>query len=208
MAPEDGVSAIVLAGGRSSRFGRDKLAEPIDGRPLLHHAIDGVRPIAAEVVVVVAPDATPGIPGDVVLIHDPTPFEGPLAGLAAGLRGARHAVCLVVGADSPSLVSGVLGLLVAALDDPSMDAAILDDAGRPRPLPAAVRRDPGLVAAERLLVDGQRRLRLLFEALSTHPVPEELWRRLDPDGATLRDIDTPADLPGLTPTDARTRLDG
>ncbi|MGH2474787.1 MAG: NTP transferase domain-containing protein, partial [Candidatus Limnocylindrales bacterium] len=29
------IGAIVLAGGRSSRFGRDKLAEPMDGRPLL-----------------------------------------------------------------------------------------------------------------------------------------------------------------------------
>ena len=38
------VAAIVLAGGRSSRFGRDKLAEPVDGRPLLDHAIDAVRP--------------------------------------------------------------------------------------------------------------------------------------------------------------------
>ena len=32
---EPTVTGLVLAGGRSSRFGRDKLAEPIDGRPLL-----------------------------------------------------------------------------------------------------------------------------------------------------------------------------
>ena len=42
---EPTVTGLVLAGGRSSRFGRDKLAEPIDGRPLLWHAIDAVRPL-------------------------------------------------------------------------------------------------------------------------------------------------------------------
>ena len=129
-----------------------------------------------------------------VVIHDPAPFEGPLAGLAAGLRGARYAVCLAVGGDSPSLVPGVLQLLVSALDDPLVDAAALTDEGRLRPLPAALRRDPGLMTAETLLADGQRRLRLLFEALPTDAVPEAAWRRLDPDRATLRDIDTPADL--------------
>ena len=55
----DGISVIVLAGGRSRRFGRDKLAEPVDGRPLLHHAIDAVRPIATEIIVVAAPGASP-----------------------------------------------------------------------------------------------------------------------------------------------------
>jgi len=193
----NGVSAIVLAGGRSSRFGRDKLAEPVDGRPLLLHAIDSVRAVAAEVIVVEAPGATAAVPGDVAVVHDPTPFEGPMAGLAAGLRGARHEVCLVVGGDSPSLVAGVLQVLIDTLDDPATDAAALADDGRLRPLPAAIRRDPGLAAADRLLEDGQRRLRLVFETLSTRTVAEETWRRLDPDGATLRDIDTPEDLAGL-----------
>ena len=59
------VSAVVLAGGRSVRFGRDKLAEPIDGRPLLHHAIDAVRPVAPEIIVVAARGAPPVVPDGV-----------------------------------------------------------------------------------------------------------------------------------------------
>jgi molybdenum cofactor guanylyltransferase len=194
MAERDGVSAIVLAGGRSSRFGRDKLVEPIDGRPLLLHAIDAVRAVASEVLVIAAPEATPDVPSDVVVVHDPTPFEGPLAGLAAGLRSARLPICLVVGGDSPSLVAGVLELLVNGLDDASVDAVGLDDEGRMRPLPTAIRRDPGLAAALRLLENGQRRLRLVFDVLPTRTIPEPEWRRIDPGGATLRDIDTPEDL--------------
>ena len=195
MPGERAVSAIVLAGGRSARFGRDKLAEAIDGQPLLHRAIAAVRPLAAEVIVVAAPVASPAIPANTVVVHDPAPFEGPLAGLAVGLRAAHHAVCLVVGGDSPSLVRSVLDLLITELDEPALDAAALEDEGRLRPLPSAIRRDPGLAATDRLLDGDERRLRLVFEGLPTRTIEEERWRRLDPDGATLRDIDTPADLP-------------
>ena len=48
-------SPIVLAGGASSRFGSDKLAAPLDGRPLLHHALDAVAAVADHVIVVVGP---------------------------------------------------------------------------------------------------------------------------------------------------------
>ena len=57
-----GVSAIVLAGGRSSRFGADKLAASMDGRPLLQHAIDAVARVADEVIVVLAAGARRPIP--------------------------------------------------------------------------------------------------------------------------------------------------
>lgn len=188
------VSVVVLAGGRSARFGRDKLAEPIDGRPLLQHAIETVRPLAAEVLVVVAPGASPNVPGWIRLVHDTTPFEGPLAGLLAGLRAAREAIALVVAGDMPEPVPAVLERLNAALDDDDVDVAVLEQAGRPRPLPMAVRCSPAEAAAERLLDAGVRRLRAILETPRLTVLPEATWRVLDPLGRTMRDVDTPADL--------------
>jgi molybdopterin-guanine dinucleotide biosynthesis protein A len=85
-------------------------------------------------------------------------------------------------------------LLVEALVDEAIEAAALDEDGSLRPLPCAVRREAALEVSERLLADGQRRLRLVFETLRTRTIPEVAWRTLDPAGATLRDIDTPEDL--------------
>ena len=49
------VTAIVLAGGRSSRFGSDKLAARYGDSTLLARAVSGVAPVSTEVIVVVAP---------------------------------------------------------------------------------------------------------------------------------------------------------
>ena len=189
------VTAIVLAGGRSSRFGRDKLAEPIDGRPLLHHAIEAVRPVAGRILVVVAPDAAPILPTGTTLVRDPTPFDGPLAGLLAGLRAASDPVVVAIGGDTPALVAAVIESMLVALDSSGADAVVLEHDGRARPLPIVLRREPAVAAASSLRANGERRLRAITEVLATELVPETEWRSLDPDGVTLRDIDTPADLP-------------
>lgn len=201
------VTAVILAGGRSSRFGRDKLAEPVEGRPLVEHAIDAVRPFATQILVVGAPaDADVGVgwpmwqdsdlslPPNVSLVHDSVAYEGPLVGLIGGLRAARETLVVVVGGDMPTLVASVIEALLTELDDPEIDAAILQHEGRARPLPMVIRRAAGLAAAESLVEGGERRLRALGDALVTRVMAEPAWRLLDPDGLTIRDVDTPADL--------------
>ena len=188
------LSAVILAGGRSSRFGRDKLAEPIDGRPLLEHAIARVRLLAAEVIVVAAPGVELPVPDGTRVVHDAAPFEGPLAGAMVGLEAAGQEIVIVVGGDMPTLVGAVLEAMVAELDDPAIASVVLAHGGRPRPLPLVVRRAAALGAGRALIDDGERRLRALIETLATRVIPENLWLRLDPVAATIRDIDTPGDL--------------
>jgi len=49
-------------------------------------------------------------------------------------------------------------------------------------------------AARALVEDGVRSLRSLHERLRTQAIDEAAWRPLDPEAATLRDIDRPEDL--------------
>lgn len=135
------------------------------------------------------------MPAGTRLVHDPAAFEGPLAGLVTGLRAAREAIVLVVAGDMPEPVPAVLERLIAALDDDAIDVAVLEQAGRPRPLPMAVRRAPAEAAAERDFNAGERRLRAMLDTPRAAVLPEATWRVLDPLGATMRDVDTPADLP-------------
>ena len=188
------IGAIVLAGGRSSRFGRDKLAESIDGRSLLGHAVEAVGAVASAVVIVAAPGAALDVPDGVLVAHDPSPFEGPLAGLAAGLAALPRDVdkVLVVGGDMPNLVVAVLERLLRGLG--ARDGVVLADDIHPRPLPMAVRSAPASAAVGRLLAGGERRLRALLPELDADVIPPAIWRVDDPDGTTLRDVDLPTDL--------------
>lgn len=188
------VSAIVLAGGRSSRFGRDKLAEPLGGMSLLERSIAAVRPVSSEVLVVTAPLGAPTVDEDVRVVHDAAPFGGPLLGLAAGLTSAREAIVLVTAGDMPELQPLVIRLLLDALGDPSVEVAVLAEGERPRPLPMVVRRDVAREAIARLVETGERRLGALTEELARTVIAEAVWRAVDPEGRTLRDIDTLADL--------------
>jgi molybdopterin-guanine dinucleotide biosynthesis protein A len=189
------VSAIVLAGGRSSRFGRDKLAERIGGRTLLEHAIEAVGPIASETIVVLGAGDRRDMPRGVTVVRDALPFEGPLAGLLTGLGAATQAAALLVAGDMPTMVTFVLSALIDSLENPKFDAVLLDDGGRGRPLPAAIRVRPATVAAIRMLAAGERRLRALYDEMPTMVIGETTWRELDPDGLTLRDVDLPGDMP-------------
>ena len=146
-------------------------------------------------LVVSAPGAEPRpLPAGVAIVVDARAFEGPLAGVDAGLAATDAEVVLVVGGDMPSLVPAVLRRLIDALADPSADAAVLEAGGRHRPLPIALRRDPAAAVSATLLASGERRLRALRDGLALTIVPDAVWQLDDPEAATLRDIDRPDDL--------------
>lgn len=203
--PAPGLVGIVLAGGRSSRFGRDKLAEPIDGEPLLWRPIRALAAAGcAEVVVVLAPDAPePALPLDVAVpvrfARDPEPFGGPLVGLHAGLVAVPGRLALVVAGDQPDLRPALLRLLAErAAPGLAVAVALVDPAGVMRPIPCALDRVPAETTAEELLRTGERRIRALLAALRAEPIPEVAWRPTDPDAAWTRDVDEPRDLADTT----------
>jgi molybdenum cofactor guanylyltransferase len=142
----------------------------------------------------VAPGAAPSLPDDVRLVHDPSAFEGPLVGLVAGVSAAREARLLVVGGDMPALRVPVLEALLHVLDDSTVAAAMLDRGGDVAPLPMALRRSAAVVALQPAVEAGERRLRAVRHLLPTTVLAEAVWRKVDPTGATVTDVDTPADL--------------
>jgi molybdopterin-guanine dinucleotide biosynthesis protein A len=194
-----GVSGIVLAGGQSRRFGADKLAATIDGRTLLERSISVVASIASEVLVVLAPDDIRLLPVAAIPVRrvlDPERFGGPLVGLLAGLEAAGEPLAVVVGGDMPTLVPDVLRALIRTLlaSEGATDAVALEVRGVTRPLPMAVRNGAASAVARRLLADEERSLRTLLGRLKTRALPEIEWRALDPEAATVHDVDLPTDL--------------
>lgn len=129
------LTGIVLAGGRSSRMGRDKALLEIDGRSLLDRAIDLLHAAgAARVVVSGDRPSHGGVP-------DAWPEAGPLGGIASVLPGCGDGAIVVVPVDMPELDAVSLRRLVDAL----VAASAARFAGHP--LPWAARVDDGLRSA-------------------------------------------------------------
>ena len=197
-------AAIVLAGGRASRFGSDKLAAPMpDGRSVLTHAVAAVADVADLVAVVVSTERPLplGLPPVVVVVRDRAPFHGPAAGLLDGLEAigaTADSLVIVAAGDMPWMVPDVLRLLLDALAaEPTMFCARLGSPTMEGPavlLPCTLRLGAARAAARRAVADEDSRLRHLIGGLATVFVDRERWSPIDPDGWTARDVDRPADL--------------
>jgi len=199
-------TAIVLAGGRSSRFGGDKLGAELDGASLLSRTIAAVEPIA-DIVIVAGPRLPYGLHVGAIsatLVQDREPFGGPVVALAnvleRGIPDPVTSLAMVVGGDMPLLVPAVLTAMLDRLtSDPELDAVILGapDARRRQVLPLALREHAALRAVRLALEAGDRSLTGFVDRLRTLELPAVAWQALDPVGHTLADVDTPADIDRL-----------
>jgi molybdopterin-guanine dinucleotide biosynthesis protein A len=186
-AAEPRVAALVLAGGRSRRFGSDKLAAEVAGRPLLDAALDAALGAADAQVVVVGP-VERDLPTRVLVTREEPAYAGPFAAVAAGLELVDADVVLVLAGDLLDPAPAIPALLAALTREPHADAAVLVDSdGRRQPLLAAFRVTPLRGCIVGVDTTGRAASELL-DGLHVVEVADDLgWSR---------DVDTPGDLPG------------
>jgi molybdenum cofactor guanylyltransferase len=184
-----GATAIVLAGGRSSRMGSPKALLLFDGEPLIVHIVATLRRLFAEVVVVAAPgQSLPSMP--VTLVRDEVEGQGPVGGLYYGLRAVRGDVSFATSCDSAFLNVDLISHLVSRM--PEHDVVVPHWQGRDQPLHAVYRRSVLPHLAE-LLARGQLRPVYLFDRVRTRRIDEEEIRPFDPDGSSFFNMNTPED---------------
>ena len=176
---------VVLAGGESRRFGTDKLAADLDGRPLLDATLASVP--AGLPVVVVGPERP--VVREVAFAREDPPGGGPGAALVAGLEAALSQgadVVVTLPGDAPAAGAGV-PVLVDALFPVDLAVAVAVD-GQVFPLQLACTRAG---AGQVLAAAGEGRgagvsVRRLLEPLDpAHVLVDE---------SALLDVDRPADL--------------
>lgn len=95
------VTGFVLAGGKSTRMGRDKAALLLDGRTLLEHALATLRQVCHEAVILGSPQLYGGYGAAVV--EDIFPGCGPLSGIHAALSHTGTEFNLIIAVDTPFL---------------------------------------------------------------------------------------------------------
>ena len=138
--------ALVLAGGESRRFGSDKAMAPFRGATLLEAVLRGLSALEFAQVAVVAkePGKYGALAGAAALLNDASPVQTPLAGLAAGLRAARHELVFACAADMPFAADEALvDALTAALARHDVRRELRARRARRRPPSRSARAGPG-----------------------------------------------------------------
>jgi molybdenum cofactor guanylyltransferase len=183
------ITAIVLAGGRSSRMGAPKALLLFDGEPLIVHMVATLQRMFAEVVVVTAPGQDlPSMP--VKLVRDEVPYQGPVGGICYGLTAACGDAGFVTSCDSAFLNTDLISHLVAQI--PEHDVVVPHWQGRFQPLQAVYRRGVLPLLGEQL-ARGELRPIQLFDKVRTRRIDEDEIRRFDPEGASFFNMNTPED---------------
>lgn len=189
------LAGVVIAGGRSRRFGGEKAAALFAGRPLLHWAVQALAGRCDAVAVNAPPDSAAAAMartgGHAALSDDPGHPSGPLAGLAAGLawaKGQGFAWLATLPCDTPLLTS----VHIAALGTPpdGAGAAFAATAQGPQPLCAVWRTDIAATLAERLADGRHPSVRAFLAEIGAAPV-------FFADEALFADADTPEALAAL-----------
>ena len=200
-APADGpvrrpVRGIILAGGRSTRFGGvHKPGVPVEGIPVLARIHTALTAVHVDGIWVAGP--LDGLPDDlrptVREVHEQPRFAGPLAGIAAAVADMppdERAIILVLAGDVPYTDPADLAHLVRTCAQTGRTAASADAQGRRQHLCAAW---PDALLRARLAAIGDptdKPVRLLWEGV------EPVLVAVSP--ASLEDFDTESDLRRIT----------
>ena len=186
-------TALILAGGSSTRFRGPKALVDVAGKPMVQRVLEAVSPFAGEVIVSVADmsmaDALRHFISTAEYAVDERRGMGPIEGIRRGTEIARGERLLVAPCDAPLLRPELYRLLLEVLG--AYDAAVpklevLD------PVRAVYRRTRAME-----ILEGDKTVRspsALVDRLNYLPVGPDRIRSVDPDLSSFVDVNSRADL--------------
>jgi molybdopterin-guanine dinucleotide biosynthesis protein A len=156
---KENATAIVMAGGSSSRMDTDKSMLHFDGRPLIERICEQLRGTFSQILISSNESEKFAFLGHQV-VADKVPGQGPLMGIASALEISSNEINFVIACDIPYInLSFVRKMLAEAVD---MDMVIpIGSDGKYEPL-FAVYCKSALAAINEVLASGRRRISDVF----------------------------------------------
>lgn len=115
------MKGIVLIGGKSKRFGKDKVVAKVGGRPLVDHVTEVIQPLFDEVIFI-------GYKRDNLdsysIVEDLMPGCGPLGGIYTALKYAKTTHVFVFAADMPNLNGRFISHMISRAENEDHDVVI------------------------------------------------------------------------------------
>lgn len=208
-------AAIVLAGGFSKRFGRDKGLLQLAGKPLIVHVLDNISALVDELLVVVGSRNqekayAPLLQSKAKILIDKLAIQNPIIGALTGFENTSSRYSLILACDTPFVSRQIIHFL--------LENCVNNDAAIPRwpnsylePLQAAYNTKSALTATiETMDKKNPDMLKMIARLKKVHFVSTLVLQKLDPRLMTFVNVNTPSDFKKaeqmLSAADARQNL--
>jgi molybdopterin-guanine dinucleotide biosynthesis protein A len=187
------MTSIILAGGKSSRLGRNKALQVVGGRSLVQWVIDRLAIISTEIIMATAHGepipCSSHVP--VETVGDIYPEKGPLGGIHSGLTASSSSQAIVVGCDTPFLSVGLLRYMTQIC--PTCDIVVPRMKEKVEPLCAVYSRNC-IAPIQELLKLNELRIIKLFGMVTVRYIEEDEINRFDPEHLSFFNVNSQADL--------------
>lgn len=105
------ITAVILAGGKSSRMGSDKSLLKLGGKTLIENIIDTLRPYVSSIIIVTNNKEKYGFLNNISFIPDIIKNQGPFIGLISGIKSIDTKWCFVTSCDMPLIDGNIVEYL-------------------------------------------------------------------------------------------------
>jgi molybdopterin-guanine dinucleotide biosynthesis protein A len=171
-------SAAILAGGASSRMGRDKSLVLVDGKPLIQRVLEQVSRRFGDILISTNEKDKYAFL-EARCVPDLVPGNGPLMGIRTAVEAARHDRVFVTACDIPVMDDDTVERMLVLAED--FDCVVPRSRVGHEPL-FAVYSKSAIPAMCDVLASGERRIRAVFPRVRTHAFdlgPAEWYRNLN-----------------------------
>ena len=181
---------VILVGGKSRRYGRNKAMELFQGERLIDRRVRKIRALFPKVLVITnEPELYLHL--DVTVVRDVIPGQGPLGGIYTGLLFAQGENVFVSACDMPFVRPALIRRMVQLAGE--YDVVIPEKKEGLEPL-HAIYSSRCLPHSKSMLDRGQLQVISFFPAVKVYRLSSDEIGQLDPQGLSFFNINTPEDM--------------
>jgi len=187
------LTVAIMAGGKSSRMGRDKSFVELMGKPMIEHLMSRAAALGQRETILITNRPADYAPLGLPMFGDVLPEKGSLGGIYTAIHHSQNPYTLVIACDMPFVNPALLRHMIGLGEDGQFDVIVPRVDGYPEGLHAIYSKACLAPIRQRLDAD---KLKVIgfYDAVRVRALDEVEWQRFDPQGLSFFNVNTPDEL--------------